>query len=331
MHFSTQASRRAFLQTVGAMSSGMALPALAQASQTFPRGPVRIILPLPAGGVADGSTRPLANELERLWKQPVVVDNRPGGLFMIGMQTLLQAPADGHTLIYMYNSMASVQAVHKKFDLTRQLIPVTQVSSVPMVLLVPGKSPFRTLAELIAHGRKNPGKLNYCTLGQGSVEHLKSVQLEQAANFSATSVPYKSGPEMITGLIAGDIDFSLTAGSFARVYAPKGQVRVLAVIDKQHWSDMPEVPTIGEAGLDVPPLTLWNGFGVKAGTSPAVVQSLFRDLQIAAVAPQVKEALAQQSFTPVLSPSMADFQSFVKADIAWMAKMATELHIEPER
>lgn len=322
--------RRSLLRAAGALCTGLALPARSQ-GVSFPKGPVRIVLPLPAGGVADASTRPLATELERIWKQPVVVENKPGGLFMIGMQAILQAPSDGHTLVYLYNSMASVQAVHKKFDLTRQLIPVTQVSSVPMVMLVPGKSRFKTLAELIAFGRQNPGKLNYCTLGQGSTEHLKSVQLERAAGFSATSVPFKSGPEMITSLITGDIDFSLTAGSFGRTFAPKGQVRVLAIVDRQRWSEMPDVPTIAEAGVELPPLTLWNGFAVRAETPAPIVQRLFEDLSAAATAPKVREVLAPLGFVPAVSRSPQDFLKMIVDDIAWMAGVAKDLNIEPEK
>lgn len=332
MTFPFSSSRRQALKTGATILGGAALPVLPAFSQSpaFPKGPVKFILPVAAGGAADVSTRPLALELEKSLKQPVIVDNKPGGLFQIGMQTLLQAPADGHSLIYLFNSMASVQAVHKRFDLNRQLIPVTQTTVMPMVMLAPANSRFKNLADMMAYGRANPGKLSYASLGPGSMEHLKAVQVERAAGIQAENVPYKSGPDMIKALMGGEVDFVLTAASFAYTFAPKGQVRVFAVFDTKRMREMADVPTITEAGVNVPPLNFWGGYGVHADTPPAVVQRLFDELSAVATSPSVRERMVQVGITPTTSKSVQDFRKLIADDVAWMTDVAKSLNIKPE-
>lgn len=327
-------TRRRLLQCSAGLAAGIALPALPALAQTEHdafRGPVRIVIPLSAGGAADAQTRPLAIQLQSALKQTVIVDNKPGGLFMIGLQSVLQAPTDGHTLLYLYNSVASVQAVHKKFEINRQLIPVTQTTAMPMVLLVPGTSRFAALADMVAFGRANPGKLNYGSLGLGSTEHLKAVQLERAAGFKAENVPFRSGPEMVKGLIGGEVDFTLTASTFAHTFAPKGHVRVLAVIDRERMREMPDVPTIAQVGIDIPPLVFWGGYAVRAGTSPTIVKRLHAELSAAAMHPDVRSALAPMGIVPATSRTPQEFRQLITDDVTWMAEIAKDLNIAPDK
>jgi len=325
-------SRRQALKKGAGLLGASALPlvpALAQ-GPSFPRGTVKFILPVAAGGAADVSTRPLTIELEKSLKQPVIVDNKPGGLFQIGMQALLQAPADGHSLIYLFNSMASVQAVHKRFDINRQLIPVTQATVMPMVMLAPANSRFKNLGDMLAYGKANPGKLSYASLGPGSMEHLKAVQIERAVGIQAENISYKSGPDMIKALMGSEVDFVLTAASFAYTFAPKGQVRVFAVLDTKRMRDMGDVPTIAEAGVNVPPLNFWGGYGVHADTPPAVVQRLFDEISAAANSASVRERMAQVGITPVTSKSVQEFRKLIADDVAWMTEIAKGLNIKTE-
>lgn len=323
--------RQAMLQAAGLLG-GAAFPLLPASAQTssFPKGTVKFVLPVAAGGAADVSTRPLAVELEKSLKQSVIVDNKPGGLFQIGVQAVLQAPADGHTLIYLFNSLASVQAVHKRFDLNRQLIPITQTTVMPMVMLAPANSRFKNLGDMVSFGRSNPGKLTYASLGVGSVEHLKAVQVERAAGFQALNVPYKSGPDMVKALMGGEVDFVLTAASFAYTFAPQGKLRVFAVFDTRRMRDMPDVPTITEAGVNVPPLNFWGGYAVHADTPAPIVQRLFEELSAAAVSPTMRERLGQLGITPVTSKSVQDFRKLITDDVSWMAEIAKDLNIKPE-
>lgn len=327
MNFPPNPRRRQLLQGAAAACASMALPSLAQGNAA-PKGPVRFIVPFAAGGAADVTTRPLALELERIWKQPVLVENRPGGLFMIGLQALLQAPPDGQTLMYLTNSVATVQAVHKRFDINRQMIPITQTVGFPMVMLVPGNSPFKTVADLVAFGRANPGKLRYSSIGPGSTEHLKALQVEKVAGFVGENIPYKSGPDMVKGLISGEVDFQLTAVTFAHAFAPSGQVRVLASMGSQRMKDMPNVPTIAEAGFNVSPFNYWSGYAVHADTPPQIVERLHKDLSVAALSPFVRERLGNIGLTAMVNQSTQEFRKLITDEVNWSTEYSKGLNLD---
>lgn len=320
--------RRLVLQAGAAAAAGFALNARAQQAGDFPRGPVRIIVALPPGGAADVATRALQAPLEKSLRQSIVVENRPGGQFQIAMQALMTAPADGHTLLHVFNSFASVHAVQKLFDLEKQVIPVAQTSTTPIVLLVRGDSPHKTVKDLLDFGRANPGKLTYSTLGPGSVEHLKMAQIEQAAGFKGVPVPYRGGPDSLKALIGGEIDFQTTAGIFAKQFAPTGQVRVLATLEPTRWADFPDVPTFAEAGINVPPMTYWGGFVVRADTPPAIVSRLYAELAAAVATPSVIERLAAAGGLPMVSESPAAFARMIGSEIAWMGEAAKALNLK---
>jgi tripartite-type tricarboxylate transporter receptor subunit TctC len=307
-------TRRHVLQHAAALATSLALPA-ARAQADFPRGPVKIIIPLPAGGAADVGVRTMALELEKLLKQPVVVDNKPGGLFQVGLQALLQSPADGHTLLHLNSGMVAVQVVQKRYDLNRQLIPLTLSGDTPMVLMVGPASAHKTLKDLIAFGRANPGKLSYATPGTGSIEHLKCAQVERAAGFTGLNVAYKGGPDMVKAVIGGEVDFTIAPAIFAAQFAPKGQVRVLAAVDDARLKEFPEVPAITEAGVNVSPLRLWGGFAVHADTAPVIVQRLFKDLAAAATAGSVVDKLTPFGMHIMASKSPDDFRRLISADV----------------
>ncbi len=326
----TQANptRRVILKAASAITAASVLPSRAQAA--FPKGLVRFVIPLNAGGAADVATRAMVPQLERMWGQPVIVDNRPGGMFVIGMQALLQAPADGHTLVYLFNSIATIQVVHKKFDLNTQVMPVTQTTLSPMIVMVGGNSPFKTLRELIAYGKANPGKLSYATLGPSSIEHLKAVQFEQIAGFRATPVPYKSGPDMAKDVIGGVADYVLIIGSFGPLYASSGRARVLGVLDDHRMKELPDVPTVAEADVPLPPLSYWGGYAVRAGTPPDIVKRLHHDIAKVAASKEVTDKLAQMTFSSVVSREPEEFRKVIASDMVWMTEVAKTLDLKQQ-
>jgi tripartite-type tricarboxylate transporter receptor subunit TctC len=300
-----------------------ALPTRAQSS--FPRGPIRVIVALPPGGAADSSARTMAAVLEKSLKQTVIVDNRPGGQFQIAMQALAAAPADGHTLLHVYNSFASVHAVQKLFDLERQVTPVSTFGITPIFLLVRGDSPHRSLKDLIGWARANPGGLTFSTVGPGSVEHLKMTQIEQSAGIRGVAVPYRGGPDQLKGLLGGEIDLMLSPAIFVKQFAPTGQVRALAILEPQRRSDFPGVPTTTEAGLAVSPMHYWGGDVVRAGTPTELVQRLHRELAAAAFDPAVVERSAANGGIPAASASPEEFRALLVSEIAWMGDAAKAL------
>ena len=319
------ANRRAFLKGAGAIAAGAAFPARSQTG--FPGRQLRIILPVGPGGAADVIARAFASVLERSLNQSVIVEYRPGGNLQISMQALQSAPADGHTLVWLYNGHAAIHVIQKLFDLQRQIDPIAQVMSTPITLLVRGDSPYRTMRDFIEFGRRNPGKLTYGTFGPGSVEHLKVAQIEHASGFTGTAVPYKGGgPDILKAVLSGEIDLGFLAGIFAKQFAPSGKVRVLAVLERERWSDFPDVPTIAEAGVDTQPMSYWGGFGLRAGTPPAIVQRLYREIAAASALPEVRDKVAAAGASVMLSPSVDAFRTGIASDIEWMSRTAKQLN-----
>jgi tripartite-type tricarboxylate transporter receptor subunit TctC len=267
----------------------------------------------------------MAAVLEKSLKQTVIVENRPGGQFQIAMQALAAAPADGHTLLHVYNSFASVHAVQKLFDLEKQVTPVSTFGITPIFLLVRGDSPHRSLKDLIGWARANPGGLTFSTVGPGSVEHLKMTQIEQSAGIRGVAVPYRGGPDQLKGLLGGEIDLMLSPAIFVKQFAPTGQVRALAILEPQRRSDFPGVPTAAEAGLAVSPMHYWGGYVVRAGTPTELVQRLHRELAAAAFDPAVVERSAANGGIPAASASPEEFRALLVSEIAWMGDAAKAL------
>lgn len=323
MSKTTHLPRRTVLKTACAAAAAIALPVRAQAS--FPSKPLKIIVGLPPGGSADAIARAYVKPLESSLKQSVIVENRPGGQFKISMQALTSAPADGHTLLYVYNGYAAVQATEKLFDVDSEAVPVTQIMTTPIVLMVRADSPHKTMRDLLEHARTHPGKLNYGTLGPAGLEHLKMVQIEKAAGIQATAVPYRGGPDMLKALLGGEIDFAPLAGIFAKTYAGSGKLRALAVLDATRWREFPDLPTLAEAGVRVSPLSYWGGFFVKAGTAPDIVQKLFREITAATMAPEVVEQFRSTAHYAALSASPDELRRLFRSDVAWMGETAKQL------
>jgi tripartite-type tricarboxylate transporter receptor subunit TctC len=320
--------RRHILGAAAATALGYSLPALAQSD--FPNRPIKIVIPLPAGGAADAVIRAIAVEAEKTLKQPVVVENKPGGLFQIGVQSVLSAPADGYTLLYMYSGMVSTQAIHKKFDLAAQFDPVTALGESPTMLVVGPNSKFTTVKDLVDYGRANPGKLTCSNVGQGSLEHLKTFELTKAAGITAVHVPYKGGPDAVRAVMSGEVDFIITPAFFAAQFAPKGQIRVLAAMNSARWSGMPEVPTIVEAGVNVPPFNFWTGLLVKSGTPSSITQRLSKEISAASLAPSVKAILTSAGSVPASSNDPEELRKRIVAEAASMAELARQLNLKPE-
>ena len=309
-------SRRTLLKMAGLSAGAIALPTRAQAN--YPRGPIKLIVGLPPGGSADVIARSLATGLEHALKQPVIVDNRPGGQFKISTQALQSAPADGHTLLYIYNGYAAVQATQKLFDLDTETVPIARVASTPIMLYVKADSPFKTLGDVVEWAKANPGKLNYGTLGPASLEHLKMAQIEKAAGIRGLPVPYRGGVDMLNAVLTGEVGITINASVFAKSFVPSGKVRALAVLDETRWKEFPDVPTIMQAGVAVPPLNYWGGVVARAGTPAPIVQRLYEALGEAITTPDVLERLRSTANDPALSTSPDDFRKQIRSDVAWM-------------
>lgn len=318
-----EGTRRQLLAGSLAAITALAFPGLAAAQDKFPSKPIRIVLGLPSGGAADASMRVLGTTMQPLLGQPLVVDNKPGGGFQLALGAIAQAPADGYTLLHVVSPMLSNQAVQKRYDMFKQLQPIARVGSSDITFVVNGKSPHKSMQELIAWAKANPGKLTYASPGVGSLEHLALDTLCQRNGISAVHVPFKGGPEMVQAVASGDAHLSTLAVPLVLQFAPKGMVRALVVLNDKRNAAIPDVPSLKDIQLDVPRVVIWGGLAAPAGTPKAVMA----ELEKAALQAMEDPALRKQYSGMGLDPDVANSATFAKIwseDWAWISKAATE-------
>jgi|688.fasta_scaffold17178_3 tripartite-type tricarboxylate transporter receptor subunit TctC len=307
------AQRRHLLQA--ACASLLPTPWSTSAQASFPNRPVRTIVPLPAGGAADQSVRILGDYMRPHLGQSIVIDNKPGGLYMIGLQGALSAPADGYTLIHLNATMCAVQASTGRFDLLRQFAPLGLMGMSDVVLAVSSQAPFRTLPEMIAWNRANPGKLSYGSLGPGSMDHLMMVSILGKDAPAASNIPFKGGPEAAMALARGEIDAMTMAVSL--LVQSQGRFRAIGVLSDQRSASLPDLPTAREQGVDVPVVQYWGGLAAPAGTPKAVRDILEHALGAAVRTPGLQERLAPLGMLPRFADAEG-FRKLIEVDLKWL-------------
>lgn len=314
--------RRQWLLAAGA---SLALPAFAQ--DKYPSRPVRIIVGLPAGGVADSSVRLLAGAAQAAFGQAFVIENKAGASFALAVQAVQQAPADGYTLLHVLSPMFSAQALHKRFDLFKAFDPVVGMGSTDTTLAVGGKSPHRTVQDLIAFGKANPGKLTYGSPGIGTLEHMAMAGFCRRYGIDAVHVPFKGGPEIVQALATSQIDFGPQAVPLVVQFAPKGLVRALVLMNRRRNPVLPDVPSLKDAGLDLGKLTLWGGLAAPAGTPRAVIQYIEQKVLATMKSPELVRQYAHLGMEPEGQTS-AEFAQEWKDDWGWISRSVAENRIE---
>lgn len=315
------------------IASALAVPmtsSIAWGQASFPNRPLRIIVPLQAGGSADVGTRLIATSLQNRLKQPVIVDNKPGGSYVIGMQAVTSSAADGHTLIAVNTGMMAAQATLQRYDMLKSLAPISQTGQTPVLFVVSAKSRFGSISELISFAKANPGKLNFGSVGAGGLEHLWVAMFSRAMGIEVTHIPFKGMPDAITALAQGELDFVPCVMSVAAPFVEKGVLRALGVISDKRLPAMPELPTVREQGANVPPMEFWSGIAAPKGTPAAIVEQLRRELTMVMNDPEMKQKMASRGTTVVTSQSPVEFATVMEADLAWMKAIvkAANIHIE---
>jgi len=252
----------------------------------------------------------------------VVVENRTGAGGSVGAMAVARAPADGYTLLVHSSGYALNTAINPAlpYDPHKDFAEVAPLASQPMVLVVGAAGP-ASVAELIAAARQRPGGVSYGSAGIGSGAHFNSEKFRIAAGIEVLHVPYKGGAEAIHDTIAGRISFTFNTVTLALPHIREGRLRVLAVSSAQRSSLLPGTPTVAESGIPGFEYTFWNGLWAPAGTPPAVVQKISRDLARVVTAPDVRERLATLGAEPMSMPP-EEFARFVRAEIADAARIA---------
>jgi tripartite-type tricarboxylate transporter receptor subunit TctC len=302
-------SRRKTLGQLCALSlAAMALPASAQ--DAWPNKPVRMVVPFAPGGSTDVVARMVGQKLAALWGQPVVIENRAGAGGNVGADVVAKAPGDGYTLLLASGSITINPVLYKRmpFDTKKDLVPIVNVASGPMLIVVQDASPYKNLADLIAQAKAKPGTINFGSAGVGSQVHLAAENFADAAGIDITHVPYKGEAPGLTDLIGGQIQVMLGNFAAASALLGPGRLRALAVASTQRAPQLPDVPTATEAGLKGFENVGWFGMLAPAGTPEAVLAKVHRDTLKVLDDTEIKARLFVQGMAPV-GGSRADFAS----------------------
>jgi tripartite-type tricarboxylate transporter receptor subunit TctC len=321
--------RRALALTLSALACAVA-PAAAQA-EVFPNKPVRIIVPYPTGGFNDTLGRLAANKLSTLWKQPVIVENRPGAGTAIGTQAAASAPADGHTLLVVQFPFAANPWLYKRlpYDTQKAFAPVLLAGRSPMLILSHAAGPLRSLKDVLAAAKARPGTLNYGTSGPGSSNHLAMALFESLSGTRMNQVPYKGSTPLLTDLAGGQVDLAVDLLPHALPFIQSGKVRPLAMATLQRSPLMPDLPTVAEAGVAGYEVSGWHGFVAPAGTPAAVIERINRDLNSILQQEDVRRVFAQQGVTPD-GGTPEHFRTFIDGQMALWKKVVQEGGITAE-
>ena len=298
------------------------LPCLAQAADSYPTRPVRIVVPTGAGGVTDVVARVLAQKMGERLGQQVIVDNRPGAGGVLGTQIAATAAPDGYTLVLVFPSHAVNPTLVAKlpYDSVQSFAPITLVSVVAPVLVVNATLPVRSVKDLIALAKDKPGAINFGSVGSGSLGHLSGDLFRAMAGLQVTQVFYKGAPQVMTSLIGGEIQVYFVASmATALPQLKSGRVRALGVGTRERLPFLPEVPPIADTvpGYEVQG---WNGMLAPAGTPRAIVDRLNSEIVRIVKTPQFAEQFAAEGIVPV-GNTPEEFTRVIIADIAKWGKV----------
>ena len=325
-------SRRRLLMTV--LLSAFVVPGAGLAQTPgWPTKPVRIITGWTPGGNADAISRYLAEDIGKRISQPVIVDNRPGAAGTIGALAVVRAEPDGHTLLVatMVESTVvppmTVQSM--QYDPEVELQPVTLIGKWPMLLLINPGVPANTMAELVAYAKANSGKLNYGSLGTGTINHLTGELFKITAGIEATHVPYKGGSPMLTDLVGGGIHFAFDSLGSAQPLIQAGKIKPLAVTGQSRLTAIANVPTTAEAGYPAVVTDVWMGLFVPAKTPRNIVNTVHAEAVRTLHGPVMRKALEDRAIQPV-GNTPEEFRNIIQVETAKKRQLAARVGIKAE-
>jgi len=312
-----------------ALPLSFALPAVQ--AQTYPNKPVRLVVPFPAGGGTDIIARTLAERLAAELGQTVIVDNRPGAGTVIGTDNVAKSPADGYSLLMATFAHAVNPALQSKlpYSTTQSFAPVALVGRSPNVLVVnPGK-PYKSVAEVLAYARANPGKLSYGSFGNGTSAHLAGELFKSLANVDMVHVPYKGSSPALTDLLGGQIDLMFTTVASVAQYIKSERLRALAVTSASRSAAYPNLPTIAEAGVPGYAAESWYGIYVPAGTPAPVIARLNQAVHAAVKSESFKSRIEEEGLMVASGPP-EELSKYVQAEEARWKRVVTEARIKAD-
>ena len=321
------------LARTAAVFAALSFATLALAQEPYPTRPVRIIVPFAAGGVADLVPRVVGEKLAQKWGQPVVVENKTGASGNIGMAEGARAAPDGYTLVLAPTGNLTVNPVlfpNLPFDTYKDLAPVTLLAQSPNVLVVHPSVPAKNFRELIAWAKANPNKLNFASPGEGSGAHLAGELLKIDAGISATHIPYKGIAPAVNDLLGGNVQMMFAGISTVLQHIKSGKLVAIAIASPKRNAQLPDVPTVDDSGLPGFDVTSWYGIVTRAGTPPAIVQKIQRDMAEALQHEDVKARLASLGLEAV-GNTPQQFGALIESETRKWTDIVRKANIKPQQ
>jgi len=321
--------RRDFLASgmAAAFAGAGAAPAWAQ---DYPAKPVRIMVSTAPGGMADTLGRLLASHLTQAMGQQFYVENRGGAGNIIGIDAVAKSPPDGYTLLVCAGTITINHIMYKKmpYDVQRDLAPITQLVSLPNVLVVHPSQPYKTLAEFIAAAKAKPGQINYASAGVGSNLHLSMELLKAMAGIDVVHVPYKGVGPAMSDLLGGHVASMVSNIASAKQHVVAGKLRALAVTSRDRAPALPDVPSMSEAGVKDYEVMNWFGMFAPAGTPQPIIMRMHAEAKAMLSTPEMRKRLANEGAQPINS-TPAEFTAFVKSEMEQWTKVGQMAKIKP--
>jgi len=306
----------------------LAFFSLTAVAQSYPAKPVKLIVTYPPGGSSDLMARVFGAKLAELWGQQVIVESKPGAAGSIGMDFASKQPADGYTFVIGNSGPVAINPLLSSvpYNIQKDFVAVSMISTGPNVLVVRTDSPHRSLADIIAFARSNPGKLNYGTSGPGSISHLSSEMLKSITQIQATEVPYKGGVLAVQDLLGAQIDFIFSDTLPAMAHIRAGKLRALCITGAEPFALLPELSPCQSAAPGLVAVNWW-GVLMPAGAPRSIVSKLNGDTVKALADPEVKKKFADLGVDAV-SSTPEQFSAFIRAEMDKYGKLIKEANIK---
>lgn len=325
-------TRRQAMLAVSSLAVGaIGLPAAGLAAQPYPDKPIRLYVGYSAGGGTDQVARLVAQRLSELIGQQVIVMNLPGATGSIAVERVTTSPPDGYSLLLVASADAAVPALRANlhYDFERDLIGIAPAVDGPMCLVVNNDLPARSVGELVALARAEPGKLNFGSPGVGNSLHLAGAQFQAMTGVNIVHVPFKGGAESMTATASGQVQMCFQMLSTALPFVEGGKLRLLAVTTARRVPTLPDVPTLAESGLPGFDRSVWFGVAARAGTPAPIVEQLNSAINKAMSTPESKEFMSRQNLEHH-GASAEQFTRLMRREAAQSARLIADLGVKPE-
>ena len=300
-------------------------------SQTYPTKPVRIIVPFSPGGSTDVTARLLAQKLTEAWRQQVIVDNRAGAGGNIGADAVAKAAPDGYMLLLATTGVMSIN--HRlyrtlTYDAVRDLAPVTQIGSLPLILVVHPSLPAKSVKELVAMAKARPGQLSYASSGVGGATHMTAEIFRMMAGVDIVHIPYKGSGQALTDLISGQVPMAFDQITSSLPHVESGRLRALAVTSARRFASVPTLPSMAEAGITGYEAVSWNGLAAPANTPRDIIVRIQGEVARALQTPDMKERFFKDGIEPIAS-TPEQFAAHIRSERAKWEKVIDAAGIKP--